>query len=114
MLGAHAADLVVVASDEFHELLVTRVTHFPSASAYRSFRMDRVGGRRCWAAVAGYSVCPELPSSVPSSAGPTASDPDASAKDPFSLRDNFGVVVKQGDRSSFHLGDVYGRTDRGR
>lgn len=110
MLGAHAVDLVVVASHEFHELLAKRVTHFPAASAYRPFAMDRVGGRPCWVAVAGHSVCPELPSSV----GPAASDPDVPTRGTSLLRDNFGVVVRQGDRSSFHLGDVYGRRACGR
>jgi hypothetical protein len=87
---------------------------FPAASAYRPFTMDRVGGRRCWVAVAGHSVCPELPPSAPSSTGPIAGDPDASAKGSSLLRDNFALVVKQGDKSSFHLGNVYGRKERGR
>ncbi|MGH3773276.1 MAG: hypothetical protein ACRDRW_18085, partial [Pseudonocardiaceae bacterium] len=114
MLGAHAADLVVVASGEFRELVVKRVTHFPAASAYRPFTMNGVGGRRCWVALAGYSVCPEPPLSAPSSVGSTAGDPVAPAGGPLLVRDNFGVVVTQGDRSSFHLGDVYGRKEHER
>ncbi|MGH3868755.1 MAG: toll/interleukin-1 receptor domain-containing protein [Pseudonocardiaceae bacterium] len=114
MLGAHAADLVVVASDEFHELVADRVVHFPAASAYRPFTMNRVGGKRCWVAVAGHSVCPGLPQSAPSSTDPTVGEPDASGNGSFSLRDNLGLIIKQGDGSSFHLGDVYGRKERRR
>lgn len=114
MLGAHAADLIVVTSDEFHELVADHVVHFPAASAYRPFTMNRVNGRHCWVAVAGHSVCPELPPSAPSAAGPTAREPDASGNGSFSLRDNSGLAVQQGNGSSFHLGDVYGRRERGR
>jgi hypothetical protein len=51
MLGIRAAALVIVASDEFHDLVVDRIVRFPAASAYRPF-----SGRRCWLAVAGHSV----------------------------------------------------------
>jgi hypothetical protein len=113
MLGAHAADLVIVASDEFHELVADGVMRFPAASAYHPFTMDRVGGRRCWVAVAGQAVCPELPPSTPLSGEPSTSNPDTG---PSLMRDNFGSVVNvnQGNRSSFHLGNVYGQKDRRR
>jgi hypothetical protein len=113
MLRAHAVTLVVVASDELHELVANRVMRYPAASAYRLFTMDRAGGRRCWVAVAGRSVCPELPMSVLSSDGPTG-DPGMPTDGPSLFRDNFGLVINQGNGASFHLGDVYGREDRRR
>jgi hypothetical protein len=116
MLGIRAAALVIVASDEFHDLVVDRIVRFPAASAYRPFTMDRVSGRRCWLAVAGHSVCPELPLSMPSSAESTADDPDASIGSRFSLRDNYGSIVNQapGSKLKLHVGNVYVRKGRRR
>jgi hypothetical protein len=109
MLEVPAAELVIAASDELHKLVTDGAVCFPEASAYCPLPMSRDGGRRCWVAVAGYSDCPELPLSKPSSG---RGNIDQDNTDSGSMRDNFGSVsniVNYGDKPSFHIGNIYGR-----
>jgi hypothetical protein len=100
------ADVVIIGSVAFYELVVEGVTRFPRAEAYRSMTVRPKDGAQCWVAVTAYPVCPGLPAATPSATdddGTEGRDPDR----PGPRGDTYRIKKVKG--KDVHIGPSYGR-----
>jgi hypothetical protein len=61
--------------------VVARTVRFPPASAYRSATIDRADGPTCWVAVAGQTVCPDVPDETDAGRHGKSQQPEALRRD---------------------------------